>query len=130
MIDDYGSKLPDDQDCEAQILRLKQYVSDNLFDFLWRDGLTYGQEPFVEFVIAVLDALLAEVRNNEQVDAKAQIMRLSTYLAASMPDFIWKDGSTADVAIAVLSQLSAEVERLRRLSSDPLTSEYYRTATG
>jgi hypothetical protein len=36
-----------------------------------------------------------------------------------MPDFIWKDGSTADVAIATLSQLSAEVERLRRLSSDP-----------
>ena len=47
-------------------------------------------------------------------DYEAQIVRLTMYLATSMPDFfICKDGSTVDVAIAALATLAAEVERLR-----------------
>jgi hypothetical protein len=62
----------------------------------------------------MMDDYGAEIMGVRDDSYEAQIVRLNTYLAASMPDFIWKDGSTADVAIAALIQLSAEVERLRQ----------------
>jgi hypothetical protein len=65
----------------------------------------------------MMDDYGAEIMGVRDDSYEAQILRLGEYIAENLPDFIWQDAATVDVAISALETLTAELHRRRQLDT-------------
>ena len=65
----------------------------------------------------MIDDYGAQIATPIEDSCEAQIARLGEYIAENLPDFIWQDAATVDVAISALETLTAELHRRRQLDT-------------